>query len=271
MSVTYDSTRRPPAAVEEFTELLRYRDLVRQLVRRDVLTRYKRSVIGIAWTMLSPLGMMLVLTVAFSGLFGATRAFAVYLLSGLVAWNFFSQTTTAGMMGLVWGGALLQRIYVPRTVFAVSATGAGLVNLTLALVPLLAVMLATGTPVTSAVAALPPAMLLLAAFALGVGLCLSTVAVYFPDVAEMYQIALLAWMYLTPIIYPEAIVPEAYRRWLFTFNPMYHLVKLFRLPLYDGTWPAPAQWGAAAVAALGALAVGWAVFTRKADEFAYRF
>ncbi|MBI3997413.1 MAG: ABC transporter permease, partial [Armatimonadetes bacterium] len=104
----------------------------------------------------------------------------------------------------------------------------------------------------------------------GVGLLVSTLAVYFPDVAEMYQVGLLAWMYLTPIIYPEEIIPEAYRWWLMTANPMYHLVRLFRLPLYSGAWPGWADLGAAAAVGILALALGWTVFTRKADEFAYR-
>ncbi|MBI3998904.1 MAG: ABC transporter permease, partial [Armatimonadetes bacterium] len=207
----YDSGRRASPMIEELVEAARYRDLIRQLVRRDVLTRYKRSVVGVAWTMLSPLGMMVVLTVAFSSLFQTTRAFPVYLLTGLISWNFFSQTTTAAMMGLVWGGALIHRIYIPRTVFAISAVGAGLVNLVMALVPLAAVMVAIGVPIGPAALFLPVSILLLAMFALGVGLLVSTLAVYFPDVAEMYQVGLLAWMYLTPIIYPEEIIPEAYR------------------------------------------------------------
>ena len=113
-------------------------------------------------------------------------------------------------------------------------------------------------------------MLLLALFALGVGLLISTLAVYFPDVAEMYQIVLMAWMYLTPIIYPEEIIPEAYRTFLLTFNPMYHLVTLFRQPLYEGVVPSINRIGAAAAIAVLMFVVGWAIFSEKSDEFAYR-
>ena len=266
----YDSTKRPSPIVEELLQVLRYRDLIVQLVRRDVIQRYKRSVLGIAWTMLNPLGMMLVLTIVFSNVFGATRAYAAYLLIGLVAWNFFAQTTLLAMRQLVWGGSLIQRIYVPKTIFAISSIGTGLVNLLLSLIPLAVVMVVTGLPPQPMALFLPVSILLLMAFALGVGLLLSTVAVYFPDVAEMYEIALLAWMYLTPIIYPEDAIPEAYRWWLFNLNPMYHLVKLFRLPLYYDLWPSPERIAVAAIVALGTLAIGWIVFTRRADEFAYR-
>jgi ABC-type polysaccharide/polyol phosphate export permease len=94
--------------------------------------------------------------------------------------------------------------------------------------------------------------------------------VNFPDVAEMYEIALLARMYLTPIIYPEDAIPEVYRWWLFNLNPIYHLIKLFRLLLYFDLWRSPERIAVAAIVALGTLAIGWIVFTRKADEFAYR-
>jgi len=266
----YDSARRPPAMLEELKAAWRYRDLVVQLVRRDVVARYKRSLLGVAWTMLNPLGTMVVLTIAFSQVFGATRSYPGYLLVGLLAWNFFAQTTVAAMRQLVWGGSLLQRIYVPKTLFTISAVGTGLVNLLLSLVPLAAVMLVTGLPIQPAVLFLPLSILLLAAFALGVGLLLSTAAVYFPDVIDMYEIGLTAWMYLTPVIYPEEIIPESFRFWFLNLNPAYHLIKLFRQPLYYGMWPTPTRLACAAFVGLGALAVGWLVFTRRADDFAYR-
>ena len=131
----YDSSERKSPALDEFRELWRYRNLVYQLVRRDIVTRYKRSVLGIAWTMLNPLGMTIVLSIVFSQVFGAGEGYAVYVLSGLIPWTFFAQTTNACMAGLVWGGSLLKRIYIPRTVFAISAIGTGLVNLLLSMVP----------------------------------------------------------------------------------------------------------------------------------------
>ena len=267
---TYDSARRAPPMVEELVEAVRYRDLIRQLVRRDILTRYKRSVLGVAWTMLNALGIMVVLTLAFSSLFGEIRAYPAYVLTGLIAWNFFAQTTTAAMSSIVWGGALLHRIYLPRTVFAISSVGTGVVNLVLSLIPLAAVMIATGVALRPTLLFLPVAILLLALFALGIGLLVSALAVYFPDVAEMYQIVLLGWMYLTPVIYPREIIPPHYRWWLLNLNPMYHLVTLFRLPLYGGTWPGLSHLAVSAIAAFAVLVVGWFVFARKADEFAYR-
>ena len=266
----YDSAQQAPAVFEELVQAARYGDLIKQLIRRDIVSRYKRSVLGVAWTMLNPLGTMLVLILAFSAIFGSTRAYAVYVLSGLIVWNFFSQGTSSAIQQLAWGSALLHRIYIPRATFAISATGTGLVNLLLSLVPLALVMIVTRTHVTRAIVLLPLSLALLALFVLGVGLLMSTFAVYFADVVEMYQIALLGWMYLTPIIYPEGIVPPSYRWWMFNINPMYHLVYLFRASLGINDWPHPQRVITTAAMACGVFVAGWILFTSKADEFAYR-
>jgi ABC-2 type transport system permease protein len=268
-TVIYDSVKRGSAALEELRGIVQYRDLIFQLVRRDVVTRYKRSVLGIAWTMLQPLGMMIVLSLVFSTLFSDVRGYPTYILSGLIAWTFFSQTTNAIISHTVWGGELFRRIYLPRTSFAVSSVGTGLVNIALSLVPLLVIMFFTGTPLHWSALFIPVVLFLLAAFTLGVGLIISTVAVFFPDVSEMYQIVLLAWMYLTPIIYPEEIIPQAYSYWLFNLNPMYHLVKIFRMPLYDGILPGWKTLLVGTFISLLTLTIGWFVYSRKADEFAY--
>src|SRR5687767_10333494 len=128
--VVYDSARRGSAPLEELQSAWQYRDLIAQLISRDVKARYKRSVLGIAWTMLNPLLMMAILTLVFSEFFRfEVRHYPVYLLSAMIMWNFIGQTTTAAMSHLLWGGQLMTRIYVPRTVFALAATGTGLVNL----------------------------------------------------------------------------------------------------------------------------------------------
>lgn len=266
----YDSTQRGSLALEELREVFQYRDLIYQLVRRDIVTRYKRSVLGIAWTMLNPLGMMIVLTLVFAGLFQTVQGYPAYVLSGMIAWTFFSQTTTAAMQQMVWGGALLHRIYLPRSSFAVASIGTGLINLVLSCVPLILIIFITGIPVRATMLFLPVAMALLALFSLGLGLALSTLAIYFPDVAEMYQVVLIAWMYLTPIIYPPEIIPETYRYWLFHLNPIYYLIQLFRQPIYDGILPSWPLMAVGSLISISTLVVGWIVFSRKADEFTYR-
>jgi ABC-type polysaccharide/polyol phosphate export permease len=268
-TVIYDSADRGPKALEELRAVFEYRDLIYQLVRRDIVSRYKRSVLGVAWTMLQPLGMMIIISIVFSQLFNRVGGYPVYLLSGLIVWNFFSQTTNAIIHQMVWGGPLLRKIYMPQTSFALSAIGTGLVNISLSLVPLILIMLIVGIPMQWSLFFLPVAMILLAAFALGIGLLVSTIAVFFPDVSEMFQIILLGWMYLTPIIYPIDIIPERFQMW-FKLNPMYYFVQLFRLPVYEGLFP-PLQTIVIGLSlALTVLVFGWLIFSLKSDEFSYR-
>jgi ABC-type polysaccharide/polyol phosphate export permease len=265
----YDSAANASPALTEIQELKHYRYLLKQLVRRDIVARYKRSFLGVAWTMLNPLGTMLIMTFVFSNLFKSVQSYPVYILSGLIAWNFFAQGTNAAMSGLVWGGSLMQRIYLPRTIFGVSAIGTALVNLLLSVIPLLLVMVITQTTIHLTFLFLPISILLLTAFALGFGLLLSALAIFFPDVAEMYQILLMAWMYLTPVIYPEEIIPAQFMT-IYRINPMYWMLKMFRMPVYEGVIPTLQDLWPALAWSVGMLIVGWLFFTSRSDEYAYR-
>ena len=265
----YDSAANASPALTEIQELKHYRYLLKQLVRRDIVARYKRSALGVAWTMLNPLGTMLIMTFVFSNLFKSVQSYPVYILSGLIAWNFFAQGTNAAMSGLVWGGSLMQRIYLPRTIFGVSAIGTALVNLLLSIIPLLVVMLITQTTIHLTFLFLPISILLLTGFALGFGLLLSALAIFFPDVAEMYQILLMAWMYLTPVIYPEEIIPAQFMT-IYRINPMYWMLKMFRMPVYEGVIPTLQDLWPALAWSVGMLIVGWLFFTSRSDEYAYR-
>lgn len=267
---TYDSLQRKSPAMEEFLDSIKYRDLIYQFIRRDIIARYKRSALGVFWTMLQPLGMMLVMAIVFSTLFHQVEGYVAYVLSGLIAWTFFAQTTAAAIFQTVWGGALLRKIYIPMTSFSVSSIGTGIINLSLSLIPLLIIALAVGRKITWALLFIPVSILFLTAFALGVSLILSTLTVYFPDVKEMYQIIIQAWMYLTPIVYPTDILPEAYRFWILHLNPMYYMISMFRYPIYYGSLPPPDVAFPGILISFGTLFFGWIYFAKKADEFAYK-
>jgi len=269
-SEVYDTAHRPPPLIEEIQALIKYKDLVRQFIERAIKTRYKRSVLGVLWTMLNPILTMVVLTLVFSQLFKfSVENYPVYVLSGLVMWNFFSSSTNSAMGEMLWSGGLLGKIYVPKTLFSVSAVGTGLVNLLLALIPLFAITLFLGVKLTSAVVVLPFAILILALFTLGIGLLLSTAVVYFADMLPVYEVLLVIWMYATPIIYPVEIVPENLA-WLIKLNPLYYMITIFREPIYNGTVPALEIWLIATGFALIAFILGGFIFTSKANEYAYR-
>lgn len=266
----YDSSRSKNAALDEIRALIRYRDLVLQLVRRDIITRYKRSILGILWTMLNPLGTMIILSIVFSQIFGLKGTYPAYIITNLIAWNFFSQSTQFSVNATLWGSSLFNRIYLPRTSFVVSTSGTGLVNLIFALVPLALIFLVTRVPVHLTVLLLPAAILLLAIFALGVSLLLSTLTVFFPDVNEAYPVLLTGWMYLTPIIYPEGLLSStSVGLWILRLNPLYQVLRLFRMLLYDGLFPSAQEWLIASLIALLTLTLGWYLFTTKSRLFGY--
>ncbi len=265
----YDSAKRKHPAIEELLALFRYRDLIFHLVRRDIVARYKRSVLGIAWTMLNPLGTMVIMVVVFSQVFSSTENYAAYVLTGVIAWTMFSQSTSIAMHSMVWGSELFQKIYLPRTSFVVSTILANMVNFILSLVPLGLIFLITGVPLRPSALLLPVFMVFLFSFSLGVALLISTIAVFFPDVADLYPVVLTAWMYLSPIIMPLEFYRQIMNGILLYINPFYYIVNLFRILMLEGFVPHLPTWGATAFVSFGVLIIGWVFFCSKADSFAY--
>jgi len=268
-SFSYDSRTTKPAGLDELLALPEYTELLTNLVIRDLKVRYKRSVLGFLWTMLNPLLMMIVFTVVFSTVFRfAVENFIVYFLSAYLIWTFFSQSTSAALVSIVGSADLIKKIYIPKAILVLATVISGLVNFAFALVPLALVLILTGDHITLSWLFLPISIILIAVFALGVSLLLSAVTVFFYDVAEMYQVVLAAWMYLTPIFYPLDIIPEGYRALIY-LNPMYYLTECFRFPLYMGKVPPPNFIVNSGVAASLVLILGWWVFSKAIDRFAY--
>jgi ABC-type polysaccharide/polyol phosphate export permease len=266
----YDSAARAIPLVGEFVELVRYRDLLAMMIVNIAKSRYSRSVLGVLWTLMNPLLYMLVLTVAFSSLFRTELPnYPVYVMAGMLCWSFFTTATVFAMNSLVWGGGLLKRIYVPRTIFAFAAVGNGLTSFLLSLIPLAVLMLVLDHPWRAPILILPVAVLLLATFVLGVSLFVSSLAALFADFVEFYQVLLQAFFFLTPIMYPIDILPD-WMQGLMRFNPMHQLIQVFRTPLYEGRLPDAGTLVTAFASSVVALAVGWVVFTRRAEELPYR-
>ena len=269
-SLIYDSSRPRWAIFEEAIELFRYRDLLWSLVHRDLTIRYKRSTLGFLWTMLNPLLMMLVLTIVFSNLFRFQIAhYPVYLLSGTLLFGFFQWGTNQAIQSIIWGGGLMGKIYLPKTIFVAAAALVSLVNLLLALLPLSIIMAINHCTFSFALFFLPVAIALTFIFSLGVGLFIAALAVFFADIADIYSIALTILTYLTPIFYPIGVVPDKYLVFVY-LNPMYYFVEIFRQPIHSGVLPDINLILRALLLAIGAFSVGWWFFTKKSDEFAYR-
>jgi ABC-2 type transport system permease protein len=266
--VLRNAAAQPLNPLRDARELIQHWNLIANLVRRDLTVRYKRSVFGFLWTMLNPLLLMIILTVVFSTMFRfeGIHHYPTYFLSEYLVFGFFAQTTNQSMASLGWNGALMKRVRVPKSIFAVSTTLSGLVNLSLAYIPLFIIMLATGAPICLTVLFLPVSFLLIAMFTLGVSLLLSAVAVYFEDVQHMYQVATVGLMYMTPIIYPIGIVPFRWL-WVIRANPLTQLFKLARDPVYGCSLPGGHVILASGAAAVISLVIGWVVFHRLARGF----
>jgi ABC-type polysaccharide/polyol phosphate export permease len=263
----YDSSVRGFQFLEEASAFWQFRHLVVELVVRDIKVRYKRSVLGIAWTMLSPLLNMLALTLVFSIILRQNISnYPVYFLSGSIFWTFFAQSTGHAASLTIDALEITKRVFVPRSVFVAAAVGVALVNLLLSLVPLLLIIVFTGFPLHLSWLFLPVAILLGALFTAGVGLAIFTLASRFVDVKETYLVLLSTWFFVTPIVYDPSIVPPQYR-FIVRLNPMTYMVELFRAPLYNGWLPGPRTLLFGLLAALSSLIVGWLFYAAKIEEY----
>ncbi|MDQ6670157.1 MAG: ABC transporter permease [Chloroflexota bacterium] len=223
--------------ISALIELLSFGNVLQELVKRDLKVRYKRSVLGIFWTMLNPLLMMVITTIVFSALFRSTITnFPIYVLSGYIVWGFFSQATVAASTSVLDSAGLTRKIYVPAALFPLASVCSAMINLVLSLVPLLVIVLGTGGTITWAWLILPISFLMIATFTYGLGLILAASAVFFRDTVYTFQVLLVAWMYLTPLFYPREIVPAQWAG-LIGLNPVYHLIQLVRGPVYEGVLP----------------------------------
>lgn len=254
-------------ALRVISAFQRYGYLMRQLVARDFKTKYKRSVLGVLWSFLNPLLTMMVQYIVFSTLFRSDIPnFRLYLLSGIVCFNFFSEATTMGLQSIVGNASLITKVYVPKYIYPVSRVLSSTINLLLSMIPLLAVMLLTRTPVRPAILLLPFGLICLVAFCIGMSFILSTLMVFFRDTQFLWGVVSMLWMYATPIFYPESIIPGKYML-LYKCNPLYHIIRFIRIVLMDGISPEPKAYSLCLIVSFVPLLVGAVIFKKNQDKF----
>jgi ABC-type polysaccharide/polyol phosphate export permease len=250
----------------EIREIIRYRELLRNLIIKDIKVRYKRSVLGFLWVMLNPLLMMLVLNIVFSGLFKvSTPNYTAYLISGIILWNFFSQSTTTSLVSFMGNSNLIKKIYLPRAIFPLSIILSALIHFTFSLIPLFLIFLITGTRLSPYIYLLPVILILLSVFSYGISLILSTLTVFFHDTRYIYDVLLFAWMYATPIFYPESIIPDNFR-FILQINPLYYYIHLFRSSLYTDVQPDPQKLLYGFFFSVLIFLAGWLFYNRYKDR-----
>jgi ABC-type polysaccharide/polyol phosphate export permease len=287
LPATADAPRRTAS------ELRGFRELLVNLTLREVRGKYKRTVLGQGWSLLNPVAAMLIFTAVFglllrikvpAGSPSGVDIFALWLVCGLLPWNFLTSAMTGGMGALVGNANLIKKVYFPREVLVAATVLSWDVSFLFELGVLAAALMIFGAFVLPWLPVAAVFVVLLTAFALGLGLALSVANVYFRDTTHFMNILLQIWFYATPVVYPMSYVTEAARKldqkgfrpfghhfpleFIYRLNPMERFVNCFRATLYDNRWPALADSLYAATAAAASLLIGYAVFRRYEGRLA---
>lgn len=245
----------------------RYSFLLKQLILRDFKTKYKRSVLGMAWSFLNPLLTMGVQYIVFSTVFrSGIPHYAVYLLTGVVFMNFFTESVSLGMTSIVGNAHLIKKVYMPKYIYLLSRVISSLINFVIALIPLMIVMLLNGVWPRPSLLLLVFDILCLLGFVAGMGLLLTTAMTFFHDTQFLWGVLSMMWMYLTPIFYPETIIPAKLLT-LYHMNPMYQYITFARICIIDGISPEPMAYLWCILSSAAVLLLGMAVFKKNQDRF----
>lgn len=264
--LVYDSAASNAPLRGAFLDLYHYRALLRLLVGRELTVRYKRSLLGVGWTLLNPLLTATVMWIVFNKFFRyaipGNIPYIVYLLAGVLAVTYLQQGVANTGASMTAASGVLTKVYVPPIVFAFSTASAGAVNFVFGLAPLVAFQLALGVGVAPTFPAVLLLILLLLSLITGAGLLVAVFSARYHDVRELTNVLLFLVSYLTPTFYPIAVVPASYRRY-FLFNPMYSFVESIRYVCYGGPTPPWYMWAICTGSALVALVGGTAIFTKR--------
>ena len=252
---------------QAWQHFVQYRPLLKELVRRDLKVKYRRSFLGYVWSLLNPLLMMCVMTLVFSYMFRFDIPnFPLYLITGQTLWAFFNESTNMSMYSVIQNGALIKKVYIPKFIFPISRILSSFVTMSFSLAAILIVLIFTKSPFYWTILLFPVPLFFLLLFSMGIGMVLSALSVYFRDITHLYGVVTLGWMYLTPIFYPVSALPEEIIP-VVQGNPMYSYITFFREIVLYGTVPESAVWLKCALISLGALVVGLAVFRKMQRNF----
>ena len=244
--------------------------ILRQLVTRDFKLKYRRSFLGVAWSVLNPLMMMAIMAAVFSTMMRFSSdgipSYPLYIILGNVTFSLMSDSTSQGMSSIIAAASLLKKVRIKRWVFPVEKVLFALLNFAFSLIAVLIVMLIVGILPTYTVIVLPLFLLYMGCFCAGLSLALSAISVFFRDVMHLWSVVLTAWTYATPLFYPIEILPE-WMVGLERFNPMFHYVNYVRVALLYQQMPSLNLNIGCAVCSLLSLVVGILIFRATEHKF----
>ncbi len=245
----------------------RYRYLLHMLVSRDFHVKYRSSMLGMVWSFLNPMLMTLIYMFVFSTIFqNSIENFTVYVMTGIVLFNYFSDATNLCMQSIVGNGGLITKVYIPKYIFPISKALSAAINLVISMIPLLLIMALTGVSFQKSLLLLPLVLCFLITFTIGVGLILSAALVFFRDVQFLWGIMVTILNFLSPVFYPESIIPVQFIT-LYHMNPMYQFLYFMRTITLGGVSPQPVTYLYCTVFSLGTLLLGILVFRKNQDRF----
>jgi ABC-type polysaccharide/polyol phosphate export permease len=263
-------------------ELASRRELFVNLTLRELRGKYKRSVLGWAWSLLNPLTTMVLYSFVFSFILqvppetgdpSGLKNFALYLMCGLLPYTFLAQSLSGGMGSLIGAGNLVKKTYFPREILVGANTASWLVSFLIEMGLLAVALVVVGNDIFVWIPGVLGLMVLQTAFVLGLALALSGAAVYFRDLEHLLGLLLQAWFYSAPIVYPMALVTErlpegSFLLTLYELNPLTQFVSAYRDLLYSLRWPPAGTWAFLATISVGSLVAGHAVFRRLEGRLA---
>lgn len=257
-------------ALRNILNVWKYRELLLELVKREIKAKYKQSILGYAWVILVPLIHLTVLTIVFSFLVRIQTGgipYPVYLFVALVPWMFTSNAITAATGSLLASSQLITKIYLPREIFPLSSILAKTVDFSLSIIILFIIMVIFGAKFHLSIIYLPIIFAVQLLLILGVSFILSAVNVFYRDVENILGIFLMVWMYLTPIIYPPEIIPSNLTA-LFNLNPMMGIINAYRNVLLHGVAPPISSFVYATIFSVVIFLAGFTFFRKRSRYFA---
>ena len=250
-----------------FLNFFKYKNLLIELVKRDLKVKYRRSFLGFAWSILNPLLMMMVITAVFNNMFRMDiENFPIYYLTGYLLFSFVTESTNMSMNSIVSAASLIKKVYIPKYIFPVEKCIFSFVNMLLSFVATIIMMLILKVPFTKTFLLFPIPMLLIFVFAVGLSLFLAATNVFFRDIEHLYGVFTMAWMYLTPIFYPAEILP-AFMQTVLRMNPLYHYVLYLRALVLGNHVPDLHSFLVCGGFSLIMLIIGSVFFMKKQDKF----
>jgi ABC-type polysaccharide/polyol phosphate export systems, permease component len=254
--------------IQVFHEIYEYREMFHNLVKRDLRTRYKGSILGFLWTFVNPLLQLVVYSVVFSTILRMNvEKYPMFLFIALLPWLFFAASTQSGTSLIMQHSNLVKKVYFPRTILPLAITTAAMINMILSFLVAFVALFIFRMPMNSSLLALPLVMLVQFIFTLGFVFILSAVNVYFRDVEHLWGNVMMAWFYLTPIVYPLDMVPAKFMGFFF-LNPMTMFTLAYRDILYRGILPNFILIGIMGIISVLILIFGYLVFQRLERGFA---